>query len=155
MQTIMLSSRVTLVLFLTLLTVISTAPIVDSELVTNELITESTNTTITESFAYEDDKYVTVEQSHETEEQDIQSTPVNYEEETTCISEDPTTDLIVVNINEASANIDNVINATGHILIDIETDLTTSAITEKLKFTQSTTIDDEQIQYSIMQHYQN
>ncbi|CAF2098551.1 unnamed protein product, partial [Rotaria magnacalcarata] len=55
------------------------------ELVTNELITESINTAIAESFAYEDDKYVIVEQSNETEQQDIQSTTVNYEEETTCI----------------------------------------------------------------------
>ncbi|CAF1323352.1 unnamed protein product [Rotaria sordida] len=132
----MISSRVMLVavpLVLILITIISTAPIHNNELVMEKLSDKSPNTikTIAELMVYDDDK----DTSNESKEQNIEST--------TRLQEVIATDIRVVNITEISLYIDDMIKASDNILANIEAELSAIATTEKLESSQSNQDDDD------------
>ncbi|CAF1077400.1 unnamed protein product [Rotaria sordida] len=133
----MISSRVMLVavpLVLILITIISTAPIHNNELVMEKLSDKSPNTikTIAELMVYDDDK----DTSNESKEQNIEST--------THVQEVIATDIRVVNITEISLYIDDMIKASDNILANIEAELSAIATTEKLESSQSNQDDDDE-----------
>ncbi|CAF0972975.1 unnamed protein product [Rotaria sordida] len=132
----MISSRVMLVAVpsvLILITIISTAPIHNNELVMEKLSDKSPNTikTIAELMVYDDDK----DTSNESKEQNIEST--------THLQEVIATDIRVVNITEISLYIDDMIKASDNILANIEAELSAIATTEKLESSQSNQDDDD------------
>ncbi|CAF3663684.1 unnamed protein product [Rotaria sordida] len=132
----MISSRVMLVAVpsvLILITIISTAPIHNNELVMEKLSDKSPNTikTIAELMVYDDDK----DTSNESKEQNIEST--------TRLQEVIATDIRVVNITEISLYIDDMIKASDNILANIEAELSAIATTEKLESSQSNQDDDD------------
>ncbi|CAF1542262.1 unnamed protein product [Rotaria sordida] len=133
----MISSRIMLVAapsVLILITIISTAPIHNNELVMEKLSDKSPNTikTIAELMVYNDDK----DTSNESKEQNIEST--------TRLQEVIATDIRVVNITEISLYIDDMIKASDNILANIEAELSAIATTEKLESSQSNQDDDDE-----------
>jgi hypothetical protein len=131
-----------ILLFLTLIITISMAPIPDNQLVSIKLEEQSTNETITttEPVVYDDNS----SESNETsDEQDIESTIVEYKEEIKIIPEVITNGLLVVNNTEVSVDIDEIIKITDRLFSENQAELPSTPTTESPESSQSNTDDDE------------
>jgi len=124
-------------LFLTLVINISTAPILDKQ-----LVEESTNQTITttESFTYEDNSSESNETSSE---KIIESTTVEYKEETTIAPEVTTNDLLFVDTTEVYLDIDEILKITDRLFSENQDELPSTPTTESPDLSQSNIDDDD------------
>jgi c-di-AMP phosphodiesterase-like protein len=132
----MIGNRVIFVLiplFLILVTTISTAPIIVNQF-TNETMTT------TELAFYEDDTKETIEKS---DEQETESTTVEYKEDTTPIPEIVTSDLLFADATEETINLDEIIKTSTHVSPDNEGELPATPTTESPEPSQSITADHE------------
>jgi hypothetical protein len=125
-------------LFLTLVINISTAPILDKQ-----LVEESTNQTITttESFTYEDNSSESNETSSE---KIIESTTVEYKEETTIAPEVTTNDLLFVDTTEVYLDIDEILKITDRLFSENQDELPSTPTTESPDLSQSNIDDDDE-----------
>lgn len=153
----MFSRRVMFVflpLFLSLILIISSAPIPNDQLVTEGLVNVSINGTITmnetitttEPITYDDTK---IESDEESDEDEIESTTVEYIQETTSIPEVVTDRLLFVNVTKISLDIDNLMKVIDPLLFDNEGELPATPTTET---PEPFTSGYEQIEKTIIEH---
>jgi hypothetical protein len=115
-------------LFLTLVVTISTAPILDIQLVTTKLGESLAYETVptTESTTYDDDN----DDSKDSDEEDIQSTTVENSEETTSISELVSNGQLSADATDIPLDIDEILKLTDRILSENQDELPSTPTTE-------------------------